>query len=82
MEWPQLMADVRDAIDEGATPDSPRSRELALRWMDLFRSFAGDDPKTHAKIRHALQTEPELSKGSWANETLLGFMREAVGRLQ
>ncbi|CAD6530979.1 hypothetical protein LMG24235_02434 [Paraburkholderia sabiae] len=82
MEWPQLMADVRVAIDEGATPDSPRSRELALRWMDLFRSFAGDDPKTHAKIRHALQTEPELSKGSWANETLLGFMREAVGRLQ
>jgi hypothetical protein len=49
--------------------------------MDLFRSFAGGDPKTHAKIRHALQTEPELSKGSWANETLLG-LREAMAGLQ
>jgi MerR family transcriptional regulator, thiopeptide resistance regulator len=78
MEWPELMADVRDAIDEGATPDSPRARELARRWVSLFRSFAGDDPQTHAKIRHALQTEPELSKGSWANEALLAFVREAV----
>ena len=82
MEWPQLMADVRDAIDDGATPDSPRAQELARRWVTLFRSFAGDDPQTHAKIRHALQTEPELSKGSFANETLLGFVRDAVRRLE
>ncbi len=81
MEWPQLMADVRNAIDEGATPDSPQGRELARRWMDLFRSYAGDDPVTHAKIRHALQNEPELMKGSWANEALLGFMRDAMRRL-
>ncbi|MEQ5841867.1 MerR family transcriptional regulator [Paraburkholderia acidicola] len=81
MEWPQLMADVRDAIDEGATPDSLQARELALRWMDLFRSYAGDDPATHAKFRQALQDEPELMKGSWADETLLGFMREAMRRL-
>ncbi|SAL64984.1 MerR family transcriptional regulator [Caballeronia udeis] len=80
MEWPQLMADARDAIDEGVTPDSPQARELARRWMDLFRSYAGDDPATHAKIRHALQNEPELTKGSWANEDLLGFMREAIRR--
>jgi len=80
MEWPQLMADARDAIDEGVTPDSPQARELARRWMDLFRSYAGDDPATHAKIRHAMQNEPELTKGSWANEALLGFMREAIRR--
>ena len=65
---------------EGVTPDSPQARELARRWMDLFRSYAGDDPATHAKIRHAMQNEPELTKGSWANEALLGFMREAIRR--
>lgn len=80
MEWPELMADVRDAIDEGATPDSARAQALAARWMALFRSYAGDDPQTHAKIRYALQNEPELMKGSWANETLLGFVREAMRR--
>ncbi|KVV45090.1 MerR family transcriptional regulator [Burkholderia territorii] len=78
MEWPQLMADVRDAIDAGATPDSPEGRALAQRWLDLFRSYAGNDPATHAKFRHAMMTEPALTKDSWVDDTLLGFIREAM----
>ncbi|AOJ74217.1 MerR family transcriptional regulator [Burkholderia ubonensis] len=82
MEWPQLMADVRDAIDAGARPDSPEARALARRWLDLFRSYAGDDPATHAKFRHAMMNEPALTKDAWADETLLGFMRQAMAQLQ
>ncbi|RQR55634.1 MerR family transcriptional regulator [Burkholderia sp. Bp9125] len=81
MEWPQLMADARDALEAGARPDSPEARALAVRWLDLFRSYAGDDPSTHAKFRHALQNEPALTKDSWADDTLLGFMREAMAQL-
>ncbi|KWE48235.1 MerR family transcriptional regulator [Burkholderia ubonensis] len=81
MEWPQLMADVRDAIDAGARPDSPEARALARRWLDLFRSYAGDDPATHAKFRHAMMNEPALTKDAWADETLLGFMRQAMAQL-
>ncbi|ASL47349.1 Nodulation protein NolA [Burkholderia sp. AD24] len=78
MEWPQLMADVRDAMDAGATPESPQGRELARRWLELFRSYAGDDPETHTRLRHALQTEPELMLGSWTDESMLAFMRAAM----
>ncbi|GLU32302.1 MerR family transcriptional regulator [Trinickia caryophylli] len=78
MEWPRLMADVRDAIDAGITPASPEGRELARRWLALFQSYAGDDPKTQLKFRQALQSEPELMAGTWANEALLGFVREAM----
>ncbi|WP_321822326.1 MULTISPECIES: MerR family transcriptional regulator [unclassified Burkholderia] len=81
MEWPQLMGDVRDAIDAGAQPDSPEGRALAQRWLDLFRSYAGDDPATHAKFRKAMMTEPALTKDSWVDDTLLGFMREAMAQL-
>ncbi|AOJ62704.1 MerR family transcriptional regulator [Burkholderia ubonensis] len=81
MEWPQLMADVRDAIDAGARPDSPEARALARRWLDLFRSYAGDDPATHAKFRRAMMNEPALTKDAWADETLLGFMRQAMAQL-
>ncbi|KUZ65314.1 MerR family transcriptional regulator [Burkholderia ubonensis] len=81
MEWPQLMADARDAIDAGARPDSPEARALARRWLDLFRSYAGDDPATHAKFRHAMMNEPALTKDAWADETLLGFMRQAMAQL-
>ncbi|MGN6316604.1 MerR family transcriptional regulator [Trinickia sp.] len=78
MEWPQLMADVRDAIESGATPDSPEALALARRWLELFRSYAGDDPATQLKFREALQREPELTKGAWVDETLLAFIREAM----
>ncbi|AOI70485.1 MerR family transcriptional regulator [Burkholderia ubonensis] len=81
MEWPQLMADARDAIDAGARPDSPEAHALARRWLDLFRSYAGDDPATHAKFRHAMMNEPALTKDAWADETLLGFMRQAMAQL-
>ncbi|WP_277186817.1 MerR family transcriptional regulator [Caballeronia sp. BR00000012568055] len=78
MEWPQLMADVRDALDASVAPDSPRGHELAARHDELFRSYAGDDPRTHAKFRAALMNEPELMKGSWADERMIGFLRAAV----
>jgi MerR family transcriptional regulator, thiopeptide resistance regulator len=81
MEWPQLMADVRDALNADVKPESPQGRALALRHSDLFRSYAGDDPRTHAKFRAALQNEPELLKGSWADERMLGFIRAAVQAL-
>ncbi|QQJ95683.1 MerR family transcriptional regulator [Burkholderia ambifaria] len=81
MEWPQLMADVRDAIDAGATPHSPQGRALAQRWLDLFYSYAGHDPATHAKFRHALMNEPALTKDSWTDDTLLGFVRDAMAQL-
>jgi len=81
MEWPQLMADVRDAIDAGVQPDSSEARALAHRWLELFCSYAGRDPATHAKFRQAMMTEPALTKDAWVDDTLLGFMREAMARL-
>ncbi|RQR39718.1 MerR family transcriptional regulator [Burkholderia sp. Bp9142] len=81
MEWPQLMGDVRDAIEAGAKPDSPQGRALAQRWLELFCSYAGHDPATHAKFREAMMTEPVLTKDSWVDDTLIGFVREAMAQL-
>ncbi|WP_175919369.1 MerR family transcriptional regulator [Burkholderia pyrrocinia] len=81
MDWPQLMGDVRDAIDAGAKPDSPEGRALAQRWLDLFCSYAGHDPATHAKFRHAMTNEPALTKDAWVDDTLLGFIRKAMAQL-
>nr|WP_255581897.1 MerR family transcriptional regulator [Cupriavidus sp. AU9028] len=80
-EWPQLMADVRQALETGTAPDSRAGIELARRWLDLFRSYAGDNPATHAKFRQAMMSEPDLAAGSWASGELLDFMRQAMGAL-
>ena len=81
MEWPQLMGDVRDAIDAGARPASPEGRALAQRWLELFCSYAGHDPATHAKFRAAMMNEPALTQDTWVDDTLIGFVREAMAQL-
>ncbi|NTX29721.1 MerR family transcriptional regulator [Burkholderia pyrrocinia] len=81
MDWPQLMADVRDAIDAGTKPDASEGRALAQRWLELFCSYAGHDPATHAKFRHAMMNEPALTKDAWVDDTLLGFIRDAMVQL-
>lgn len=80
-EWPSLIAEVRNAIDAGVAPDSETGQALARQWLELFSSYAGKDPATHAKFRQALMTEPELTAGTWADGATLTFMRQAMGAL-
>lgn len=80
-EWPLLIAQVRKQFEAGAPPDSPALRQLALQWMALTRSFAGDDPGTHERLRHAYESEPRLMLGSWITPEMkpyLGAMMAAA----
>jgi MerR family transcriptional regulator, thiopeptide resistance regulator len=79
-EWPPLFAKVRQAMERGAAPDSPEAQELARHWLDLFRSFAGDNPQTQAKVRKALNDEPGL-RGGMVDEAMRDFIRAAMGAL-
>jgi MerR family transcriptional regulator, thiopeptide resistance regulator len=81
-EWPPLIARVRMAVDEGQAPDSPQGQELARLWFDLFRSFAGDNPATQAKIRDALTKEPGLTDPGWIDADMLAWVRGAMMALQ
>lgn len=76
--WPALIAELRQAIAENVPPDDPHAQQLAARWMELFRAYAGDDPVTHARIRQAYAREPELRSGSAVDDTLLGYVRQAI----
>lgn len=80
-EWPALMAEVRDAIDAGHAPDSSPALAIARKWLELFQSYAGNDPATHAKFRHALMTEPALTAGTWTDDASLSFIRQAIQAL-
>jgi len=40
-------------------------QQLARHRIELLRSYAGDDPQTQAKIRLAMEREPELSASPW-----------------
>ncbi|MBY0240991.1 MAG: MerR family transcriptional regulator [Burkholderiaceae bacterium] len=77
-EWPPLIARVRLAIDEGHAPDSPQGQALARQWFELFRSFAGDNPATQAKIREALAREPGLTDPGWITAPMREWVRGAM----
>lgn len=80
-EWPPLVAEVHQQMESGAPASDPATLALARRWLELFRSYAGDDPVTQQKIREALVREPELRQGSWASDALLDYLRQAMGHL-
>lgn len=77
-QWPPLIAAVAKAIDSGVAPGSAEGRRLAFQWLLLFRSYAGNDPQTHARIRLAHQQEPELNVGSFVTPAMIKFVQEAA----
>lgn len=81
-EWPELIGALRDQLEQGSAPDAPAVQQLALRWLSLFRSYAGDNPEIHAKIRLAHEKEPELMAGSLIDAALLGFVKDAMTHLK
>lgn len=81
-EWPPLIARVRQAMQAGQAPGSPEAQALALQWFDLFRSFAGDNPATQAKIRKALVEEPGLTDGSMVDVAMREFIKAAMQSLR
>lgn len=81
-EWPPLIAAVYEAMHNGIPVESAETRKLALQWLDLFRSYAGDNPDTHAKFRNAHEQEPALMTGSLITPELLNYMRSAFAQLR
>lgn len=81
-EWPSLIAEIRQHMEDSTPPDAEEVQRLAQRWLDLFRTYAGNDPETQAKFRAAHQAEPELLIGTWTDAKLLAYIRQAISLLK
>jgi len=77
-DWPLLIAQVRKECERGTPPDNPGVQQLARQWMEMTRSFAGDDPGTHERIRNAYAREPLLMLGSWITEEMKGYIGQMM----
>ncbi|WP_273830488.1 MerR family transcriptional regulator [Serratia bockelmannii] len=80
-EWPALIAQFHQAMNDGIPADSPEAVRLAADWLALFQSYAGTSPATQMKIREAMEREPSLTEGTWLTPPLLAYLRQAVARL-
>lgn len=80
-EFPALIAEVYQQMEDGTAPDNPRMRQLALRWLELVRAYVGDDPATQEKLREAMGQHPELLEGTGISQRLLGYVRQTMSYL-
>ncbi|NIC06984.1 MerR family transcriptional regulator [Billgrantia bachuensis] len=80
-EWPPLMAKLRQQLEQGTPPQAPAVQQLAREWLELLRSFAGDDPATHEKIRRANEQEPALQASVWMTERMKEYLGKAIAYL-
>lgn len=79
LEWPVLVAELHYACREQLKPASSQGQQLAQRWLALFQSYAGDNPQTQLKFRHAMEQEPHLMKGTWMTPEVLAWLQQAIG---
>ncbi|MGX1957664.1 MerR family transcriptional regulator [Serratia proteamaculans] len=80
-EWPALITQFHQALNEGVPAESEQARQLAAQWLELFQSYAGNDPATQMKIRQAMEREPTLTEGTWLTPPLLRYLQQAVAQL-
>ena len=78
-DWPPLVAEVRDLMEQQADPASPPVQELAGRWIKLFQaSYCGDNAALEGKIHTAFHREPRLMSGIGVDVPLITFIQQAM----
>jgi DNA-binding transcriptional MerR regulator len=55
--WPELIAEVRAAIDGGVDPAGEQGQRLAERWAALVREFTGGDPGIERSLTNMYKQE-------------------------
>lgn len=78
MEWPPLVAEMREAVLGQTPPEAEKAQQLAQRWLELFSSFAGNSPLTQQKFRVAMAKEPALAVGTWMTPEILQWLGLAI----
>jgi DNA-binding transcriptional MerR regulator len=60
-EWPQLMTEVRAAMDAGTDPADPKVEDMARRWVGLVNEFTGGDPGIFKSLSTMYQKEDSVA---------------------
>ena len=77
MEWPRLIARVREEMEKGTDPASPEIQELAGRWQALIQSFSGGDKGVEASVGRMYQAEPEMAAQQGLDQGIFEYLGKA-----
>ncbi len=60
VEWPNLIAAVKQAMESGLDPSDPKVQELAQRWSGLLEQFTGGDSGIGKAVGKLWQGEQQV----------------------
>lgn len=77
-EWPQLIAQMRAAIDAGTPPTDPAVVALAKRWHALVIAFTADNPVINRKLSDAYLQEPQAMTNAGMDVEMFRYVGQAM----
>jgi MerR family transcriptional regulator, thiopeptide resistance regulator len=78
-EWPQLIASMKQAMEQGKDPQSPEVQGLARRWQELIDMFTGSNPGIAVSLNNAYEGEPQFGAQMGLDAGLMAFVGKALG---
>jgi DNA-binding transcriptional MerR regulator len=76
--WPELIAQVRAALDAGTPADAPEVQDLARRWYALVQCFTGGDVEVARKLGDAWQAQPDAMAAHGLDPALFAYVGKAM----
>jgi DNA-binding transcriptional MerR regulator len=77
-EWPRLIAAVREEMEKGTDPQSPRMRELAKRWRELVAEFSGGDAAIEQSVSTMYRENPQTQQQFGLDPAIFAYVAKAM----
>ncbi|TAN08573.1 MAG: MerR family transcriptional regulator [Rhodanobacteraceae bacterium] len=77
-EWPELIKQVRSAMNLGIPPTDPSVMEMGRRWYRLIQAFTGGDANLGRKMKQAYDREPQVMAAQGMDAAMFAYIREAM----
>jgi len=76
-EWPLLIQQVRQQMENGADPASDAVQELARRWTSLIKEFSGGDAGIERSLGKMYNQQPEVGRQFGLDPAIFAYIGKA-----
>ncbi|MCH8620904.1 MerR family transcriptional regulator [Undibacterium sp. TS12] len=81
-QWPNLVAAVRNLMENQTQPADAQAKKLARDWIDLCKKTMGDDPRFFAKLSTMHRTDFSAQAITGVDGDLLDFILQALHEIR
>lgn len=81
-QWQALVAEIRQAMDEGLPPQAERAKALAQRWVTALTHNANDNHFLAFRLSRMHEDEPEMQRATGVTPELKQYVVAAIADLK